>query len=200
MYDQSGPKSENRMSVVSVPERMRISTDRYLKMFETGVLTEYDRIELIDGDLILMAPNGPPHSAVVARLNKLLVLSAGDFAIVSPGSSVNLGEYSMPQPDLILLKPRADYYSGRLPTPSDVILVVEVSDSSVAFDQGFKRSLYARHGIAEYWVVDIPGRRVHVYREPGITGFAMARVCSLADVVSPRELPALRITAGTLFV
>jgi Uma2 family endonuclease len=179
---------------------MRISADRYLKMFESGVLTEYDRVELIDGDIIIMAPIGPPHSADVARLNKLFVLSARDSAIVSPGAALRLGEYSVPQPDLMLLKPRDDYYSSRLPTPSDVILLVEVSDSAVAFDQGVKRSLYARKGIAEYWVVDIPGGRVHVYRDPSVKGFAMARAYSGTDVVSPRALPAIQITAGTLFV
>jgi hypothetical protein len=80
------------MSVVSLPERARISADRFLKMAETGVLTEADRVELIDGDLINVAPIGPPHSAVVARLNKHFVLSVGDSAIVSPGSSVRMGD------------------------------------------------------------------------------------------------------------
>ena len=124
------------MSVVSVPERMRISADRYQKMVATGVLTKYDRVELIDGDMINMAPIGPPHSAVVARLTRLFVLSLGDAAIVSPGGSVKLGDYSVPQPDLMLLKPRADFYAAQIPTPLDVLLLVEVSDSSLAFAQG----------------------------------------------------------------
>jgi Uma2 family endonuclease len=188
------------MSVMLVPERMRISADRYEMMIATGVLTKYDRIELIDGDMINMAPIGLPHSAITARLTKLFVLSAGDSAMLSPGGSVRLGGYSVPQPDLMLLKPRDDYYSGQRPTPSDVILVVEVSDRSVAFDQGTKRALYARHGIAEYWVIDIPGQRVHVYREPSANGYAIARAFSPADVVSPRDFPAIQITVGTLFV
>jgi Uma2 family endonuclease len=182
-----------------VPERMRISADRYQMMFATGVLTEYDRIELIDGDLINMAPLGLRHSASTDRLTKLFVLSAGDLAIVSPGRSIQLGEYSMPQPDLMLLKPRDDYYAGQMPTPSDVILMVEASDSSLAYDRGTKRALYARHGIAEYWVVDLPGQRVHVYREPRANGYGVARACSLTDVVSPRDLPAIQIAVGTLF-
>ncbi len=186
------------MSVMFVPERMRISAERYQKMFETGVLTKYDRIELIDGDLINMAPIGLPHSAITDRWNKLFVLSAGDSAIVSPGRSIQLGEYSMPQPDLMLLQPRDDYYLGQMPAPSDVILLVEVSDSSRAFDQGTKRALYARHGIAEYWVVDIPGRRVHVYREPCSNGYAMARAFGPTDVVSPRDFPAIQVAVGTL--
>jgi len=187
------------MSVATVPERMRISADRYQKMIETGVLTKYDRIELIEGDMIHMAPIGTPHSAVTARLNRLLVLAAGDAAIVSPGGSVRLGEYSVPQPDLMLLKPRDDYYSGNMPVPSDIVLVIEVSDSSLSFDQGVKRALYARNRVAEYWVVDIAGKCIHVYLEPTPDGYARRLECKLTDVVSPRGLPALQVVAGALF-
>ena len=187
------------MSVVSVPERMRISADRYLKMVATGVLTEYDHVELIEGDMITMAPIGPPHSAVVARLNRLFVLSLGDTAIVSPGASLKLGEYSVPQLDLMVLTPRVDFYAAQLPTPADVLLLVEVSDSSLAFDRGVKRALYARHGVAEYWVVDIPGKRLHVDREPTVDGYREAREHTRSDSVSPRALPAVQVMAGALF-
>jgi Uma2 family endonuclease len=187
------------MSVASVPERMRISVDRYQKMVETGVLTEYDRIELIDGDMINMAPIGPNHAAVTARLTKLFVLSLVDSAIVSPGGPIKLGEYSEPQPDLMLLKPRADFYATRIPTPPDVLLLVEVSDSSLAFDQSTKRALYARHGIAEYWVADIPRQRIHVYCQPTVDGYGEALERARTDAVSPRALPAVRFAAGTLF-
>jgi hypothetical protein len=118
------------MSVVVVPERTRISADRYQKMVATGVLTKYDHIELIDGDMLNTPPMGLSHSAVTARLNKLLVLSVGDAAIVSPGGSVRLGEYSVPQPDLMLLKPREDFYAGQIPTAPDVLLLVEVRASA----------------------------------------------------------------------
>ncbi len=187
------------MSVVSVPERMRISADRYRKMVETGVLTKYDRVELIDGDMINMAPMGMNHAAVTARLNRLFVLSARDSAIVSPGGPIKLGDYSEVQPDLMLLKPRNDFYSAQIPSPPDVLLLVEVSDSSLAFDQGAKRALYARYGVAEYWVVDIPGKRVHVYREPAADGYAKAVEHTLSDIVSPRALPAIQVMVGTLF-
>jgi len=93
------------------PERTRISADRYLKMGATGVLTEDDRVELIDGDIINMAPIGPMHSADTARLIKVFVLAVGDSAIVSPGGSLRLGDYSVPQPDLMVLRPRDDFYS-----------------------------------------------------------------------------------------
>jgi Uma2 family endonuclease len=187
------------MSVVSVPERTRISADRYQKMVATGVLTKYDRVELIDGDILNMPPIGLNHSSVTARLNKLFVLSVGDSAMVSPGGSVKLGDYSIPQPDLLLLKPRDDFYSGQIPTAPDVLLLVEISDSSLAFDQGAKRALYARHGVAEYWVINIPGKRIHVYCEPTADGYAHPIECAPTDNVSPRALPAVQVTVGTLF-
>jgi len=187
------------MSVVPIPERTRISADRYQKMVAAGVLTKYDRVELIDGDIINMAPIGTQHSAATARLNRLFVLSAGDSAIVSPGGPVRLGDYSVPQPDLMLLKPREDFYAGQIPTAPDVLLIVEISDSSLAFDQSTKRALYAEHAIAEYWVVDMPGKCVHVYREPTVDGYALALEFTLTDSVSPRALPAVRAIVGTLF-
>jgi Uma2 family endonuclease len=187
------------MNVALGSERTRISAERYQKMVATGVLTKYDRVELIDGDMIDMAPIGPPHSAAMARLNRLFVLALGDTAIVSPGGSVKLGDYSVPQPDLMLLKPRADFYAGQIPLPPDVLLLVEVSESSLAFDQSTKRALYARHGVVEYWVVDIPSKRVHVYREPTGDGYTQAVERTSSDVVSPRALPAVQVTVGTLF-
>jgi len=186
------------MSVVSVPERTRISADRYQKMVATGVLTKYDRVELIDGDILNMPPIGSNHSAVTARLTKHFVLLAGDLAIVSPGGSVRLGDYSVPQPDLLLLKPRDDFYSGQIPTAPDVLLLIEISDSSLAFDQGAKRALYARHGVAEYWVIDIPGKRIHVYREPTANGYGEAFERALPDSVAPRALPAIRVTVQSV--
>ncbi len=187
------------MSVVIVPERTRITADRYQKMVATGVLTKYDRIELIDGEMLNMPPIGLRHSAVRDRLTKLFVLCAGDSAIVSPGRSVQLGEYSMPQPDLMLLKAREDFYAAQIAAAPDVLLIVEISDSSLAFDQGAKRALYARYGVTEYWVVDIPGQCVHVYREPAADGYSETRQCGLSDSVSPRELPAAQVLVGMLF-
>jgi Uma2 family endonuclease len=187
------------MSVVIGSGRMRISADRFQKMVETGVLTKYDRVELIEGDMIDMPPIGGPHQAVIARLTKLFVLSAGDAAIVSPGGSIRLGDYSMPQPDLLLLKAREDFYARQTPRQSDVLLLVEISDGSLAYDQGTKRTLYARYGVGEYWVIDIPGERIHVYREPNVDGYAQAEVRTFTDTVSPQRLPAIKVNVGSLF-
>ena len=187
------------MNAVTTPQRIRISVDRFEKMIDTGVLSKDDRIELIDGDMINVPWIGPEHSFLTAQLTKQFVLSVGDSAIVSPGGSVRLGNYSMPQPDLMLLIPRTDGYRRQRPTPPDVLLLVEISDSSLAYDQSTKRALYARFGVPEYWVVDVRGERVHVYREPVADGYAQVIQCAAADIVSPRALPAVQIRVGALF-
>jgi Uma2 family endonuclease len=178
---------------------MRISADRYEKMVETGVLTKYDRVELIEGDMINEPGINPPHSAITARLNELLVLSVGRSVTVSPCGSVRLGDFSVPQPDLMLLTRREDFYFGRRPTAADVLLLIEVSDSSLAYDQSTKRALYARYGVEEYWVVDVQGERVFVYSERAGEGYARVVECTAADIVSPRAVPAVQIQVGTLF-
>jgi Uma2 family endonuclease len=112
---------------------------------------------------------------------------------------VRLGDFSVPQPDIMLLKRREDFYFGRRPTASDVLLLIEVSDSSFAYDQSTKRALYARYGVEEYWVVDVCGERVFVYSGPAAEGYARVVECAPGDIVSPRAVPAVQIKVGTLF-
>jgi Uma2 family endonuclease len=188
------------MGVAFVPEKTRISVDRYQKMVATGVLTERDRIELIDGEMINMAPIGPKHAALTARLTKLLVLAVGDTAIVSPGGPVNLGDFSEPQPDLLLLRPRGDYYARKIPDASDVLLLIEISDSTLAFDQTTKRALYARHGVVEYWIIDVEAKRIQLHREPQVNGsYAQAHGFGMTDTVAPQALPSVRLMVQDLF-
>ena len=187
------------MSVMWTPERTRISAERFDKMIAAGVLTKYDRVELIEGDMLNEPGINPPHSAITARLTDLLVLAVGRSVTVSPCGSVRLGDFSVPQPDLMLLTRREDFYFGRRPTAAEVLLLIEVSDSSFAYDQSTKRALYARYGVEEYWVVDVQGERVFVYSEPAGEGYARVVECTAADIVSPRAVPAVKVQVGTLF-
>jgi Uma2 family endonuclease len=188
------------MSAAAIPGRLQISVERYLKMASAGVLTHEDRVELIEGEILKMPPLGTQHSGITGRLNKLLVLAVGDTAILLPGPTLPLGPYSAPQPDLVLLKPREDFYSHGYPLPSDVLLLIEIADSSLAYEQGVKRTIYARAGIAEYWVVDVGGHRLIRHRNP--TGDGYSDVVSLADgdVVVPHALPQVAVPVGTLFI
>jgi Uma2 family endonuclease len=188
------------MNAAFMPTRIRITTDRYQKMVATGVLTKCDRVELIEGEIVDMAPIGPKHAAVTSRLTRLFIRELGNSAIVSPGGPVNLGDLSEPQPDVLVLKPRADDYSSKIPEATDVLLLIEVSDSTLTFDQSTKLSLYARYGVSEYWVVDVEGQRIVVYREPAAKGYVCKLEFSAPNTVSPQAFPDLKVAVGEILV
>jgi Uma2 family endonuclease len=178
---------------------MRISTDRYEMMIAAGVLTKYDRIELVEGDMLDMAPIGDQHTAITSRLNEFFVLAVARSATIVSGGAIKLGDFSEPEPDLMLLKRRADFYSGKRPEAPDVLLLIEVSDSSLAFDLGVKLNLYARYGVSEYWVVDVKGRRVVCHREPTPKGYAHTTEYAIGDVLAPQAFPDLKLVVGEIF-
>ena len=150
-----------------MPVRHKLDADDYYKMGEAGIFDEGDRIELIDGDIIDMAPIGQGHEAVVGGLNETLVLACERRAIVWPQNSLRIGRWSAPQPDLVVLRRRADFYAtGERPGPADVLLLIEVADSSLRYDKTVKLPLYARAGIAEVWIVDLQHRVLNAYRKP----------------------------------
>jgi hypothetical protein len=140
--------------------------EEYHRMGEAGILHEDDRIELLDGQLYVMSPIGSEHAACVRRLDRIFQRRAEPEALVSAQNPVVLGEDSEPEPDLALLSPRDDDYAAHHPRPEDVLLLVEVADSTEAFDRSTKLSLYAQAGIPEYWVVSLSDGHVHVYRDP----------------------------------
>jgi hypothetical protein len=154
-------------AVLEAPTRRKIDVDAYYRMVEAGILAEDDRVELIDGDIIDMAPIGQEHAAVVNGLNQALVLACVGRAIVSPQNPVRIDIRNEPQPDFAVLRPRADFYAtGERPGPLDTLLLVEVAWSSLAFDRTVKLPIYARAGIPEYWIVDLRRKLVEVYSKP----------------------------------
>ncbi|MBV8457956.1 MAG: Uma2 family endonuclease [Acetobacteraceae bacterium] len=128
----------------AVPRRL-LTVDDYHRMGEAGILSEDDRVELIEGELVEMAPIGSEHAASVAALNHLLVLAVGARGLVFPQNPVRLDPHNEPQPDFTVLKPRPDGYRSALPRAEDILLIVEVSASSLGYDRGLKLALYARH-------------------------------------------------------
>ena len=150
----------------SWPRRHRITVDEYYRMAEVGLLAPDARVELIEGEIIDMPPIGPDHGSVVDKLTHLLVHAVGDRAIVRVQGAVRLSRASEPQPDVALLVPRTDYYRAGHPAGDNTFLVIEVSDSTLRYDRNVKVPLYARHGVPEVWIVDIPGSQVHFYRSP----------------------------------
>jgi Uma2 family endonuclease len=148
------------------PSRHPITVGEYFRMGEAGVLDADARCELIEGEIIDMPPIGPPHASKTNRLAALLADAVRGKAIVSAQNPVVLGDLSAPQPDLALLRYRDDYYAQAHPGPADILLLVEVADTSLAHDRDTKLPLYARFQVPEVWIIDIPGRHLDVHREP----------------------------------
>jgi Uma2 family endonuclease len=146
--------------------RYRFTVDDYHRMAEAGILHEDDRVELIEGEILQMAPIGGEHAACVNGSARLLIKRLDDRAVVSIQNPIRLSAGSEPEPDLMLLRPRADGYWEGLPGPEDVLLIIEVSDSTLYYDRGTKLPLYAAAGIPEVWIVDLERRRVLVHRRP----------------------------------
>lgn len=149
-----------------VPQRHPITVREFFRMGETGVLGPETRIELIDGELIDMPPIGPPHASRTKRLSALLHRAVGGRAIVSTQDPILLGDLNAPQPDIALLSPRDDFYEAEHPRPADALLLIEIADTSLAYDRDRKLPLYARFGIPEVWLIDIAGGTVTIHRDP----------------------------------
>jgi Uma2 family endonuclease len=186
-------------AILEHPQRHPISAEEYLRMGEAGVFAPETRLELIEGEIVEMAPIGSPHAGTVKALNRLLGRRAGDAAIVSVQDPLVIADRSVPQPDLALLRPRADSYKRSHPTAADVLLVVEVSDASLRFDLGTKVPLYARCGIPEVWVVDLNEGVIRVFREPGPGGYRTSLVAAGEESVVSVALPGVRVAASELF-
>ena len=168
-------------------EHRLFTVDEYHAMARAGILHEDDRVELIDGILVKMAPVGPRHFHCVARLTKLLALQTHSYAAINVQSPVRLDERNEPEPDLMLF--RADLDASRLPGPEDVFLLVEVADSTLETDRAVKVPLYARAGIAEVWIVALREDRVEVYREPSNGRYKQMRVLEREDEADIAALP-----------
>ena len=174
-------------------ERMLFSTDQYEKMIEAGVLTENNRVELLRGEIVNMAPIGLRHSGCVARLVAIFSARLEQSAIVWPQNPIRLSDDSEPEPDVALLEPRADYYSSSRATPGDVLLLIEVADSTLARDKFLKLPLYAEGGITEYWIVNLVEDVVQTYSRPAKGSYSKVNQYQRGETLSPEAFPNLII-------
>lgn len=181
-----------------VPARHRLDVGAFYKMAEAGILTPNDRVELIGGEIFDMTPIGSAHAGKTNRLNRLFARAAADgLALVSIQSPLRLDAYNEPEPDLMLLRPRKDDYQDSHPGGGDVLLLVELSESSLAYDRGTKLALYAKFGVPEVWIVDLLGAAIEVYGEPA--GDAYARKERLTSgLLVPVLAPGVTIDVGAL--
>ena len=178
--------------------RRPLTVAEYRRMGDAGILTEDDHVELIEGQLIAMSPIGSDHSGTVNVLTRALVRAVGDRAVVAVQNPVQLDDLSEPQPDFALLRPREDDYRKATPRPREVLLIVEVASSSLAYDRAVKRSLYARHGIPEFWIVNLAGNEVEVCRRPSGDQYASITQVGRDGLLEPELLPGAIIPAAVL--
>ena len=176
------------------PLRRRLTVDDVEQMCSAGILTADDRVELIDGELIEMPPMGPAHAGIVNRLAKILLLRLGDAAELRVQSSLRLSNHTQPEPDLAVVKPDLRHYLLRHPQPADVLLVIEVADSSLDYDRERKVPLYAAAGIAEVWLVDVGKKQVTIYNAPSSGGYDYSRTVAWAEEIVATAVEGLRLT------
>jgi len=187
------------MSDVSAPTRYKLSIEDYHKLGETGILGEDSRVELIEGELIQMAPIGGPHMWAVTQLTQLLVLAVAGRAHVSPQNPVTLPPNSEPQPDFTVLKKIEGRDRSLPPGPGDTLLVVEVSDTTLGYDRGTKLRLYARSSIPEVWIVDVKRQRVEVYRGPSGDRYQSKTIVEKGETLQLEALPNAPIDVAAIF-
>lgn len=179
--------------------RRPLTVAEYHRMGEAGILTKDDRVELIEGQLVAMSPIGSDHSGTINSLNHMLVRAIGDRGVVAVQNPVILDDFSEPQPDFSVLKPRADFYRRATPRPGEVLLIIEVAKSSLAYDRAVKRSLYARHGIPEFWIVNLTADVVEVCRQPGGDEYASIVHARRDATIEPELLPGVAVPVTALF-
>lgn len=178
--------------------RKRFTVAEYEQMAVAGILGEDDRLELLEGEIVEMSALGPQHAASVDRLNQRLQRLVHDRAIVRIQNPIRLGEYSQPQPDIALVQPRDDFYAGAHPEPEDVLLLIEVSESSLAYDRDVKLPLYGQAGIVEVWLVALLPQVVEVYRIPGEQGYREKRTFGRGQTVSPTHLASVALSVDQI--
>lgn len=186
-------------AVAPLPKPHRYTVDDYYRMADTGILKPDERVELIEGEIIDMPPIGIAHAYAVTRLAAIFSGMAGTRFIVYSQNPIHLNAHSEPRPDIALLRYRADFYRHAHPGPEDILLLVEIADSSLRYDQETKLPLYARHGIPEVWIVDLEHQWLELYRRPAESRYLEKLMPRRGEIVAPEGLAGCEIAWGELF-
>ncbi|MDD1413989.1 Uma2 family endonuclease [Dolichospermum sp. ST_con] len=176
----------------------RLNVSQYHQMSEAGIFSENDKVELINGEIIEMSPIGRRHAACVDRINRLFSNILGIKVIVRVQNPIILNNLSEPEPDIALLKPRADFYESGHPQPQDIFLLIEVADSSLEYDRDVKIPLYASSGISEVWLVDIYEQVIIVYRYPSENGYSDIQTLSRGEKLSIQTFPEINLVVNDI--
>ena len=191
MVDTAPARTER--TAVAEPAPRLFTVDEYYRMVEAGILHEDDRTELLEGKIIEMAAMGSRHAGCINKLNKRFSRQLDDQAVISIQNPVRLSLSSELQPDVMLLRPRPDDYAESHPEPADVLLLIEVSDTTLRYDRDTKLSLYAKAGIPEVWIFDLEGARLLVHRIPSADGYEQVFTFRAGSAVAPAAFPELSL-------
>ncbi len=184
---------------MNVPAPQRITVADLLELDRLGAFAD-TRVELLDGEIAKMTPIGPRHAGCMDRLTRLFVTQAGDLAVVRVQQSVVLDDFWAPQPDLALLRPPFDRYDAAHPRPDDILLVVEVAESSLVSDRDRKVPRYAAAGITECWIVDLETEQVLVCTEPSEASYRHREAARRDEILAPSALPAITVPVAAILV
>ena len=196
MTTQTKPPPQSS-SVLNLPVR-RFTVAEYYAMAEAGILTEDDRVELLDGVIVEMAPVGSRHVGCVNLYTRWLSQLVGDRAILQVQGSIHLDDDTEPQPDLALLRNRPDFYSSSHAEPSDVLLLIQVADSSVGYDRHEKLPRYAQAGIPEVWITVLSERIIEDHSEPVDGVYTRNLIYVPGDTISPGALPDIELAVSDI--
>lgn len=179
--------------------RYKFTVEEYMRMGEAGVFPPDVRVELIEGEIVDMSPIGDRHAACVDGLDELIRVVLGRTVTIRVQNPIQLDDYSEPQPDISILKRRDDFYRHGKPRPEDVLLLIEVSESTLEYDRKKKVALYARAGIPEVWIVNLIDERVETFADLSGGAYQTTAVFSRSEEVQSRSLAALRLGVSEIF-
>lgn len=179
--------------------RRRFSIEEYHRMGPAGILSEDDRVELIEGQIVVMPPIGSAHAGKLNRLGRLFTVGLGQRAIIAIQNPIALPADTEPQPDLAILRPRTDFYERSHPRPEDVLLLVEIAEASLEYDRTVKVPLYARAGLPEVWIVDLAAESLEIYQEPREGRYRRVQALTRGQSLAPQAFPDLLVSTDEIF-
>lgn len=180
------------------PKRFRV--EEFRKMMEAGILPEESGWEILDGFLIDKIKIGSRSAGTIKKVARIFGQLVGNSTLLSIHNPIHLNQYNEPEPDIALLKPRADFYAESHPTPADVLLLVEVSDSTVEYDREIKKKLYAEAGIQEFWLVDLKNDTIEVYTQPKNGNYYSARILEAEETIKSTTIENLTLPINEILV
>lgn len=170
----------------------RLTVQEYERMAELGIIGEHERVELVGGEIIRMAAMGRRHARSLMRMSRVTYQRIGNITVIRVQMPVAIPHFDEPEPDIAVLRPREDDYENH-PAPDDVLLLIEVSDTSLAYDRGVKLPLYARAGIPEVWIVNLAGEEIERYTEPAGGRYRVVTRAGRGETLASVTVPELEV-------